>query len=319
MPTTLLRLLTAGVLLHCAVVAAQANAPKPQPAQAIAAKPPAATTTAGPVSRAKAGGQATPAANAGGPATPLATASAQAGKGNGQTKGGGGDTTAGASDKAPSITITGKYVPSRLYGHEITQLLVTIRSDVPMQSATLALDGIGGFRVTPARFRLPDTNKGRVTVAANVARAGRDQLATEGAVVATLETDSSGQKSVLDTEVLSFEAAPGMSVIAFLVYGVIGIVFGYVARLLIKALSDVTPAQTLALAAQPAPAGLREFVLKHYYWVDFAVTVLIGFIVLASLAKDGHPPAGAGFWNTAFVSGVALGLLTNSDLLTRIK
>ncbi len=61
-----------------------------------------------------------------------------------------------------------------------------------------------------------------------------------------------------------------------------------------------------------------KFVLEHYYWVDFAVTLTVGFLALAALMKNGRPPASAEYWPEAIVLGVGLGLLTNSDLLTRV-
>jgi len=48
------------------------------------------------------------------------------------------------------------------------------------------------------------------------------------------------------------------------------------------------------------------------------VTAAIGFLALVALVQDGQPPQNATYWYTALAVGVGLGLLTNSELLTKL-
>lgn len=48
------------------------------------------------------------------------------------------------------------------------------------------------------------------------------------------------------------------------------------------------------------------------------MTLLIGLFVLLYLLKDGHVPDSAAYWYGALVTGVGLGLLTNSELIVKL-
>ena len=54
-------------------------------------------------------------------------------------------------------------------------------------------------------------------------------------------------------------------------------------------------------------------------FMDFQVTQLLGFVFLASLVKDNHAPDTGMYWYSSLVLGFGIGLLTNSDLIMRLR
>ena len=95
---------------------------------------------------------------------------------------------------------------------------------------------------------------------------------------------------------------------------------------------------SLAIFANQPITGLMVFLLFHfggigvrdhnpfaaaimlvYYLVDFLVTLIIAFIVLATFIQGGRPPQSGATWYGALASGVGIGLFTNSELLTRLR
>jgi hypothetical protein len=99
----------------------------------------------------------------------------------------------------------------------------------------------------------------------------------------------------------------------YLFYGVLGVILGYVVRYLVNLLKSNTPQQQ-ARAFDLEPTRIERF----YPWIDGAVTVVLGFLVLASFIKEGRPPEQGCSWYGAMLAGVALGFLTNSDLMTKL-
>lgn len=82
------------------------------------------------------------------------------------------------------------------------------------------------------------------------------------------------------------------------------------------------------LKTVPAPSAdppegtvgpITRFVQQYHYLVDFGVTLAMGFIVMVALLTDGRPPEAGRMWPGALATGVGLGLLANSELITRIK
>lgn len=112
----------------------------------------------------------------------------------------------------------------------------------------------------------------------------------------------------------------GIPLSSYFMWGILGIVIGYFLRLFLKVLSEVTPEAPAPVANQSAGkvGWITRLVKRHYYLVDCAVTAAIGFLVLVALVQDGQPPQNATYWYTALAMGVGLGLLTNSELLTKI-
>ena len=226
--------------------------------------------------------------------------------------------TLGGQPAPPAYTIQMKLVPKGVYGHTPSQLLVTTRGG-PLGGLKLSLRATNGFSISPAEVAWPAGATHATFVASADLTPSTTSPPNSASVVASLSRDEGGVAKTLVTEILDFDYQPALGVTRYLFIGALGVGIGYLLRLAIKALSEAESAAKLALGATPAPTGLREFVLKHYYLVDFAVTLILGLLVLMSLMKDGRPPMNASYWYNALVIGVGLGLLTNSDLLTRVK
>lgn len=123
--------------------------------------------------------------------------------------------------------------------------------------------------------------------------------------------------AILAQDDFDVEYTPTISLGRYLLVGLAGVLIGYAIRLLVKVLSTVPPP-----ALAPTPAGsagpVTTFVTRHYYAVDCAVTLTLGLLVLIFFIKDGHPPDAGIQWYGALGIGVGLGLLTNSELVTKL-
>ena len=114
------------------------------------------------------------------------------------------------------------------------------------------------------------------------------------------------------------EADAQLSTATYLILGGLGIATGYSLRLLVKVLSAV-PAPQPALGPADGEGPITSFVIGHYYAVDFIVTLVLGFLALFALMQGARPPQVASAWPHAITLGASLGLLTNSELITRLR
>jgi hypothetical protein len=64
---------------------------------------------------------------------------------------------------------------------------------------------------------------------------------------------------------------------------------------------------------------ITGFVMRHYYTVDGTVTLVLGILALLGLSAHGRPPESTAWWGAALTLGVGLGLLTNSELITKVR
>jgi hypothetical protein len=122
---------------------------------------------------------------------------------------------------------------------------------------------------------------------------------------------------------VAFDFEGGIGTPQYFLAGFIGIVLGYLARVVVDTLQTLPKPPALAAGAAAAngqtPGRLTVFIQQHYYFTDFLVSVLLGLVALAALLKDGHPPEAGAYWASAAVLGFGLGVLTNSDLITRLR
>ena len=224
-----------------------------------------------------------------------------------------------AAQTPPTYSIQMRLVPKNVYGTIPSQLLVTTKGG-PLGGMKLSLRATHGFRVNPPNvvWAADEAHTAYVT-SADLDAAAVTAPPPTGSVIASLSRVENGVDKTIATEMLDFDYQPAITVSRYLLIAAIGVVVGFFVRMLLNALAEVQSTANLALAATPTPAGLRKFVLEHYTLVNFFVTLVLGILVLLSLMKDGRPPSNAPYWYSALIIGVGLGLLTNSELLTRVK
>lgn len=216
---------------------------------------------------------------------------------------------------APPV-VTSRLVPKSVYAESPSQLIVTVKGS-SLAGLTVRFRASRGFHVTPVEMSWSGTADNTVVVClADVTTSGTETGQITGAIM----TSALLKNEQVASDILEFEYQPGLRVCIYLLVGLTGVAIGYAVRMLVLALKAVQPqVEAQTLAAEESPKGLRKFVLEHYWTVDFAVTLVLGFLALVALMKDGRPPATATYWHHAAMLGVGLGLLTNSDLLTRVQ
>ena len=207
--------------------------------------------------------------------------------------------------------------PVDVVGAEASEAVVTIEAGLPIANATLGFQAPPGFSVRPTAVRLPPFT-GRFVQHAIVAR--EDGAPSDGSrpLIVRLALLDGGRETIAASRVLTFWYTAQISTAAYVTLGGIGIALGYLLRLLVKLLG-VVPRPAPVLAAPPPEGPIGRFVRTHYYIVDFLVTLTIGFLALAALMQGARPPQTAAAWPQALTLGVSLGLLTNSELLTKLR
>ncbi len=230
-----------------------------------------------------------------------------------------------AADTALKLTFSTKLIPKQVIGNRPAQLFVTTKteSSAPLR---LTITPPTGFTADPSSLDVGNTGAPMETTKVITIRRRLNTPYSTGsmAILVSLSQASAGKPADVASQLLEFDATPLLSLKEYFALGLIGLLLGYTIRVFVLALTQNTPtarAQALAQFQQAnatPPPWIRRIVVKYYYAVDFAVTVLIGFLVLVSLMQNGQPPQTSPFWHNAFGLGVGLGFLTNSELLTKI-
>jgi len=203
------------------------------------------------------------------------------------------------------------------------QLLVT--ADVPATFGRVDIQFVSppGFVVDPASLRF-DPQPGKRIVAVNLRRIG-DVSTDEYSVLAhatALPSGSTAPPFSVD-QAVNFTYTRRLQVKFYFLLGLAGSVLGYLLRIVTGVLKRI-PVPAPALPEDGGGASAKDgpvtiFVKGHYYTVDFLASLLLAFVVLLYLMKEGHPPDSAAAWYGALLTGIGLGFLTNNDLLARIK
>jgi hypothetical protein len=180
-----------------------------------------------------------------------------------------------------------------------------------------------GFVVDPTNLRF-DPQPGKRIVAVNLRRTS-DVASAEYSVLAhaiALPSGSGGSALAVD-QAVTFTYTRRLEVKFYFLLGLAGFVLGYLLRIVTGVLKRIpAPAPALPVdgdgaTGQDGPVTI--FVKRHYYTVDFLVSLALAFAVLLYLMKEGHPPDSAAAWYGAVLTGIGLGFLANNDLLARIK
>jgi hypothetical protein len=201
-------------------------------------------------------------------------------------------------------------------GSNSSQLLVT--ADVPSSFETVEIQfqSPPQFVVEPSSLKF-DPNPGKKIVGVNVRRIG-DPPAGEYSILAhaTAKPSGGGSPFAVDQEV-TFVYTRRIQVRYYFILGLAGFVLGYLLRIVTGVLKNVPAPAPVLPNTQDGP--ITTFVRRHYYTVDFFVSLVLAFVVLLYLMREGHPPDSASAWYGALLTGIGLGFLTNNDLLARIK
>jgi hypothetical protein len=236
---------------------------------------------------------------------------------------------------AAPTTISGTFTPASFKGPEEAIFDLVVRSP-HLAGTTIVLNAPAGFKLDPQSFNVPvgfveSEYRNLVKVSPTGDEPGRGRLLT----IQLKKTGAPPTAPPLGSGEVPFEYAPLLGVRRYLLVGLLGIILGYMARAATKLLSSSKPPdhevarfklqeqRTAALAANAPPAATPSAahvaVFRYWYALDFMVTVLLGGLVLVATMKDGLPPITASYWHAALTAGFALGLLTNSELLTKVK
>ena len=220
----------------------------------------------------------------------------------------------------PKASIALRLVPANVVNRQSSELLVTIDSEAEVQDASLSLKITAPpcFSSNPPASDLPAFSR-NVIVTAIITAAGCDPAAQELPIIVDLSAKGPPSRT-LASQSITFTYAKRIALSLYLLIGCVGIALGYLLRLLVKALAATTPPPLApANPEQVAKIGpIGKFVNNHYYWTDFMVTVLLGFLALLYLVHSGSPPDSASQWYGALILGVSFGALTNSELITKL-
>jgi hypothetical protein len=224
--------------------------------------------------------------------------------------------------QAQQPTVTLELIPSGILDHRQAQLFVTVESPQELNGAVLEVHASSDFQVSPSTIALPSVTRS-VIENVEVTLINPKLLAGDQAVTVTLSQPSQPNdpktSKILVSKLVKFSYTPEIPVSVFFLFAMIGLVLGYWVRLVVKVLGGVEPPSPAPEQGGPQIGPITKFVKAHYYTVDFLVTVILAFIVLATLVQGGRPPQAGATWYGALASGVGIGLFTNSELLTRLR
>lgn len=222
-----------------------------------------------------------------------------------------------AQAQQPSVTL--ELIPNGVLDHRQAQLYITVESSQELKDAVLEVHASSDFNISPSTITLPSVSRS-VIESMSVTLINPKLLAGDQALTVTLyQPNDSHTRKILVSKLIKFAYTPEISLPIFFLLAVAGVVIGYWLRLVVKVLGSIDPPPAAPVPPGPQFGPITTFVKTHYYLVDFLVTLIIAFIVLATFIQGGRPPQSGGTWYGALASGVGIGLFTNSELLTRLR
>jgi hypothetical protein len=199
-------------------------------------------------------------------------------------------------------------------------LTVTVNCPTATQDETLLVSPPPGFTVSPSTVQLGSAAGTKVRQF--VVQTPHTYVPAANWSFLILLTDKNGD---LASSSYPFQYGSGICLTVYFLLGVLGIGIGYIARLVVDTLNAL-PKPVLKTAPTitqgqvvPTPGKITGFIKDHYYSMDFLVTLVLGFLALVALVKDNHAPDTGLYWYSALGLGFGIGLLTNSDLITRLR
>jgi len=221
----------------------------------------------------------------------------------------------------PLPQIQAELVPYDLSTNKSAMLTVTVTCPTATPDLSLQVLAPIGFTVT-ARSSAQLGNCSGMRAATFEVDAPHTYVSSASWKILILLSDKNGQVA---SSVLPFEYHSGISLWLYFTVGLAGIALGYVVRLIVDSLNNLPRPVITVAAAGPGGAVVpnlgrfTDFIKNHYYFMDFLVTFVLGFLALVALVKDNHTPDSGLYWYSAFGFGFGIGLLTNSDLITRLR
>ncbi len=243
-----------------------------------------------------------------------------------------------AMAQAPVVRITTSLSPDGPVYRSPVELVITVESSQPLTGARLLLAAPEGLKLqalpdSAAAGTKPSTGGTHLLLplhafAGRTSRAiivtpdvGKLRRATYRVLADVYAADSAGRPPLaLAHEPIPIAVVPQIALASYLWLGLVGILIGYLIRLVIKVLGAVpAPLPAPPETNDPTTGPITRFVTRHYYFTDFTVTCVMGVLLMLLLLKDAHLPDNAGSWYGAMILGFSLGLLTNSDLVTKFR
>jgi len=217
-------------------------------------------------------------------------------------------------------TVRVSMAPAEVINDGLSKLTIDIDTPSELNGAILEVTSPVGFSVLPQnKITLPVFNTTYRETGFSLKRTGSSTPIGQAKVSVRLFPDANSHLSPAFGDI-QFNYKERISNCAYIAWGLLGIIIGYAIRLVLKAQQAVpAPLPAPAPPAPPAWGPITRFVTKYYYPVDGTLTVIIGLLALLVLLKDNHVPDTTLYWYSALGAGVALGALTNSELITKVR
>jgi hypothetical protein len=225
-----------------------------------------------------------------------------------------------ANAEQPTVVVKATLEPVELTNNQPSQLIVQLQAS--QQSGTLRLEVTPppGFQIRqPAGVKIASF-QGSYTASPFFLEPSntKAEVGSHSLLVRVFAGEGTANVTTIDTNI-AFTYVSRISIPTYFLLGGLGIFFGYLIRLLVKVLQAVPAPAPEPDPGQRAVGLITGFVQRHYYFVDCSVTLSIGLISLSLLLKDNHVPDSGMYWYSALGAGFALGLLTNSELLSKVR
>jgi len=221
-----------------------------------------------------------------------------------------------------TVLLKARLEPGNVVNTEPSQLIVELQPASPISGLHLEIVPPVGFQVKPsALIDLPMIQGHYTMSSAFIIRSDTHaEIGAHTVYVRAVNGPGPGATMIADGSV-SFDYVSRISIWVYFLLGGVGILIGYCLRIFVKVLQSVPEPspQPPGAGGGQAPGPITRFVQKHYYFVDCGVTLVVGLISLSLLVKNNHVPDSGLYWYSTLGSGVALGLLTNSELLSKLR
>jgi hypothetical protein len=217
--------------------------------------------------------------------------------------------TDGEAVQTPIVTLQ---LAPPIVSRRPSQLIVTISTAAAIAPSQLTFRLPDGFRsIPPSPINLGQA--GTIFKAFDIEATG-SPVGGEKYVVAELSSDSA---AVLTSQRFTFYYSPQITFDQYVVLSMIGAALGYLIRSLVEIRRGIQPPGMPAQFPARFTGTWSTFVGRHYRLVDGVVTLTLSLLAIVACGGFSAAPEFASSSAAALGFGIALGLLTNSGLITR--